>query len=187
MNNQSNHLREELKLAGATDAEIKELMPLSNSLKRLNSSRASISKAKSHTHYQSKWKILLPIGITSILGLAIGVALVILSQTVLPGSLLYPVQKLSDNVSMSMDSNYREMVMMQRAQEVKLLIAEHANSNLVLATLNDYKSEASVYKSSSTNYAAFEYCKSNLQQAATKATSPERQAINSTLLSLSDV
>ena len=77
--------------------------------------------------------------------------------------------------------------MMKRAQEVKQLIAEHANSSLVLATLADYQTKASAYKSVSANYAVFEYCKNNLQQAAAIAPSPERQAINKTLLSLQNV
>jgi hypothetical protein len=187
MKHQANNLREELKLAGASDSEIKELLPLAANLKQLKNSKNSLSGSTSRRQYQSKWKIFLPIGVTSITGLALGMILVILSQTVLPGSLLYPVQKLSDNVSMSVDPDYRGTVMMKRAQEVKQLIAEHANSNLVLATLADYQTEASAYKSAPANYAVFEYCKSNLQQAANIAPSSERQAIVSTLNSLSSV
>lgn len=187
MKHQPNDLREELKLTGATDSEIKELLPLAANLKQLKNSRGSQSKATVHRQRHSRWKTLLPIGITSITSLALGMTLVILSQTVLPGSVLYPIQKLSDNASMTVDPSYRGTVMMKRAQEVKQLIAKHAPSNLVMATLADYRVEASVYKSSSANYAVFDNCKEYLQQAAAIAPSPERQAINNTLLSLSDV
>ncbi|HEX4774881.1 MAG TPA: hypothetical protein VH234_05170 [Candidatus Saccharimonadales bacterium] len=187
MKHQSNNLRQELKLAGATDSEIKGLLPLATNLKQLKNSSGSLSKYQSRRQYQSRWKKLLPIGITSITGLALGMALVISSQTVLPGSMLYPVQKLSDNLSMSVDPDFRGTVMMKRAQEVKQLIAEHANSNLVLATLADYQTEASAYKSAPANYAVFEYCKTNLQQAANMAPSSEREVINNTLISLSNV
>lgn len=182
MNHQSNSLRKELELAGATDSEIKELLPLASRLKQLKS-----SKAVPRRRHRTRWQSLLPVGITSLTGLAMGMALVILSQSVLPGSLLYPVQKLSDNVSMSVDPAYRGTVMMKRAQQVKQLIAEHASSNLVLATLADYQTEATAYKSAPANYTVFEYCKSNLQQAANMAPALERQAINKTLSSLNDV
>lgn len=186
MKNQSNNLRQELRSAGASHSEITELLPLASTLGQLKSSKDSQSMA-SRTQHKSRWKVLVPIGLTSISSIAIGMALIIFSQTVLPGSLLYPVQKLSDNVSMSVDSGYRGTVMMKRAQEVKQLIAEHASSKLVLATLADYQTEASAYKSAPANYAAFEYCKSNLQQAAIMAPSSERKAINNTLSSLNDV
>jgi hypothetical protein len=187
MKQQPDNLRQELKLAGATNAEIEELLPLTHSLKALKTSTLSSSKAILSGQHQRRWKTLLPIGLTSVTGLALGMALVIVSQTVLPGSRLYPVQKFSDNVSMAVDTNYRGTVMMKRAREVKQLIADHASSNLVLATLADYRNEASTYKSVSANYAVFEYCKANLQQAATIAPSSERQAINNTLSSLRNV
>lgn len=187
MKHQLTNLREELKLAGATDSEIKGLLPLAANLKQLKNSKGPLSKAILDRQDTSRGKILLPIGITSITGLVLGMALVILSQTTLPGSILYPIQKLSDSMAVSIDPDYRGIVMMKRAQEVKQLVADHASSSLVLATLSDYKIEASIYKSASTNYAAFKYCKSSLQQAATAAPNPERQAINNTLSSLSDV
>lgn len=187
MKHQPNNLREELKLAGATNAETKELLPLATSLKRLKDSKDSLSKGKLPRRHQNRWKILWPIGIPSIMSLALGMALVILSQTTLPGNLLYPVQKLSDNISMSVDPNYRGTVMMKRAQQVKQLIAEHASPNLVLAALADYQTEALVYKSASANYAVYEYCKASLRQAAAIAPSSERQAIDTTLSSLSNV
>ena len=176
MKNQShNNLTEELKLAGAADSEVNGLVSVASKLGRLKNAKTS------------SWKTLVPVGLTSLTGLALGMTLVILSQTVLPGSLLYPVQKLSDNVAMGVNPEYRGTVMMKRAQEVKQLITDQANSNLVLATLADYQTEAAAYKSASANYAVFEYCKSNLQQAAAKAPNPERQAINKALLTLKNV
>jgi hypothetical protein len=77
--------------------------------------------------------------------------------------------------------------MMRRAQQVQQLVAGHAGSPVVLATLADYRTEASAYKSTSTNYAMFEYCKTSLRQAAAAAPNPERQAIDKALLALGDV
>ena len=77
--------------------------------------------------------------------------------------------------------------MMKRAAQVKQLVAAHASSSLVLATLADYRVEASAYKAISAHYAVFEYCKNNLEQAASIAPATERQAINKSLLSLQSV
>lgn len=184
MNNQAQRdLRKELKSVGASESELTELSAVAHKLERLKDHNSSLIKTPS-PKYQSKWSRLLPTGLLSLGGLLVGMALVIFSQTVLPGSVLYPVQKLSDKVSMSMDPNYRATIMMKRAQEVKQLIADHASSSLVLATLSDYQAEAATYKSVPANYSVFEYCKNNLQQAAAIAPSQERQAINKTLVSL---
>jgi hypothetical protein len=166
------NLSQELKLAGASDSEANELAGIANNLKLL--------EQKS----RNSRKIFVPIGLATSMGTIIGMALIIFSQTVLPGNWLYPVQQLSDNTAVSINSDYRGTVMMKRAQQVKQLIAEHADSSIVLATLADYQTEASAYKSDGTNYAVFEYCKSNLQQAATMAPSSERSAITDTLSSL---
>lgn len=177
-------LKKELKAAGASQADLQQLLPIASSLSLLKNNKQQKSQhAKQGLH---SFKFAKPLGFIAS-GLVIGMVLVMVSQTVLPGSTLYPVQKLSDSVAMSANPDYRGVVMMKRAQEVKQLIAEHANSNVVLATLADYQNEASVYKSAPANYAAFEYCKTNLQQAAAMAPSAERRAINFTLSSLNDV
>jgi len=182
-----NHLKKELRSAGAPDSEVDGLLSVATSLKQLKSAEASFTHPKLPDKRASNWRKLIPLGLTSLSGLALGMALVVLAQTVSPGSWLYPVQKLSDSVAMAVDPSYRGTVMMKRAQEVKQLIAGHANPDLVLATLADYQSEAAAYKSVPANYAVYEYCKSNLKQAAAAAPEPERQAINNALTNLKDV
>lgn len=169
------NLRRELKQAGATDSEVAELLPVAKSLRQLT--RVPRNRPVAIIH----------VGVTALAGLALGMALVVFSQTSLPGSWLYPVQKLSDNVAIHMQPDYRGTVMMKRAQEVKELIVAHSSSKVVLATLSDYSDEAATYKTAPANYAAFEFCKESLQQAAKMATSSERQAINAALTSLSQV
>lgn len=176
------HLRTELTSAGASAAEVDTLIDVASSLTHLQDHRSNTA-VRPHR----RWRTFVPFGLTSLSGIALGMALVIFSQTVLPGSWLYPVQALSDTVAVSVDSGYKGTVMMKRAEQVKQLIAAHASSNVVLATLADYKTEAAQYKSIATNYAAFEYCKTSLQQAAAIAPSTERQAIVGTLDSLNTV
>lgn len=187
MKRKSDNLEEDLKSKGATDSEVSELLVIAANLKRLKTTNNLDIKPAIREQKLSKWGKPIPIVLTTLTGLVFGMFIVVLSQTVLPGSALYPVQKLSDNVSMSLDPNYRGTVMMKRAQEVKQLVADHATSNLVIATLADYQTEASAYKSVPANYTVFEYCKANLQQAAVMASNSERQDINDTLSSLSKV
>jgi len=181
------HLREELKSAGANSQEINELVAVAGNLKQLKSAGKSLAKPAGSRQRRSRWAIIVPVGLTALSGLALGMALVIFSQTVLPGSWLYPVQKLSDNVAVAVHSQYRGTIMMRRAQQVQQLVARRASSPVVLATLADYRAEASAYQSTSTNYAMFEYCKTSLRQAAVIAPNPERQAIDKALLALGDV
>jgi ABC-type lipoprotein release transport system permease subunit len=182
-----NNLQEELKSAGASVSEISEFIGIASNLKQLKKPNNSLTKLVGFRQRQHGWRTSISIGLTSLGGIALGMAIIIFSQTVLPGSRLYFVQKLSDKVAVTLDSGYRGTVMMKRAQEVKQLVAVHASPNIVLATLAEYRIEASTYKSASNNYAVFEYCKSNLQQATIMATNPERQAINNALSSLKNV
>ena len=168
-------LRQELQAAGADGPEINELLAIANGLKKLPTS---------DNQKPRRWRLFAPFVLTSLAGIAIGMALVIFSQTVLPGSRLYAIQKLSDNAAVSLDSNYRGTIMMKRAQQVKQLVAKRASPSIILATLDDYQREATAYKSMPANYSVFEYCKNNLEQAANSAPGPEREVINNTLNSL---
>jgi hypothetical protein len=167
----------ELQVAGADEAEINKLLPIAIGLRKLSTPRQKTPR----------WKTpLLATGMT-VAGLALGMALVIFSQAAMPGDWLYPVQKISDNAAVTLRPSYRGTVMMKRADQVKQLVAENARSGAVFTALADYQSEAAAYKSDAANYALFDYCKADLQQAANKATGPERTAITQTLASLQDV
>lgn len=181
----SDALRSELKAAGAHGREVNELRALAASLKGLKGSSKPLPKPAARYRRPSRWQTILPAGLITLAGVAFGMALVIFSQTVLPGSWLYPVQKLSDNATAAIHPEYRGTIMMRRAQQVKELVAEHAGSSSVLKALADYRTEASAYKSTATNYAVFEYCKTSLRQAAAIAPDPQKQAINDALSSLS--
>jgi hypothetical protein len=172
-------IRQELKSAGARGREVDQLAAIASNLRQL--------KSASH-HKRRSWRTtMLPAGITATAGLALGMALIILSQTVLPGSRLYPVQKLSDNAAIAIHPQYRGTIMMRRARQVQQLVAARAGSTTVLAALDDYQVEASAYKSSTANYAMFEHCKTSLRQAAAAAPQSERQAIDQDLAALNDV
>jgi hypothetical protein len=167
-------LQQELLSAGASAAEARELLPIASKLNSLKASKAA-----------GRWLKILKSATFVASGLALGISLIIVAQPALPTSWLYPLQAFSDSVAIRIHPQYRANVMMKRAQQVNQLVADHAGSKQVLATLADYTSEASAYKSTPrANYAAFEYCKTNLQQAAKAAPASVRQAISDSLQSL---
>ena len=170
-------LRKELLLAGASPAETQDLLPIASRLSSLQASKKA-----------SRWlSIIKPAAFTAT-GLALGAFLIITAQAVSANSWLYPVQKFSDHVAISVHPQYRANVMMKRAQQVNQLVAAHASPQQVLATLADYTREASTYKTMPhANYAAFEYCKTNLQQALAASTLSVHQAIASSLQSLENI
>lgn len=170
-------LRQELRAAGAGETEIDTLLPIAASLRKL-----PVPGQKA-----LRWKMPLLTASTAIAGLAIGMALAIFSQAAMPGSWLYPVQKISDAAAVALHPSYRGTVMMKRADQVKQLVADKAGQRAVFTALADYRTEAAAYKSTAGNYALFDYCKSDLQQAADKATGSEHDAIAKTLNSLQDV
>jgi hypothetical protein len=175
-------LRKELLAAGASAAEVKELLPLASKLNLLKDNGPMTAKNSERTR---RWlRIVKPAAFVAS-GLAAGMFVIIISQAALPTSWLFPVQKFSDHVAISIHPQFRANVMMKRAQQVNQLVASHANSKQVLATLADYSSEAAAYKSTAhANYAAFEYCKTNLQQAASAASPDVRRAISTSLQSI---
>lgn len=118
-------------------------------------------------------------------GAVLGMALVIFSQSVAPTSWLYPVQELSDRGAIMIHPEYRATVMMRRARQVNELIGVAAAPATIKATLASYDSEAASYKAMAhANYAAFEYCQTNLRQAAAAAPGSVRQSILDSLDSL---
>jgi hypothetical protein len=166
-------LTKELTAAGASQAEVRQLVPIAANLSLLKASKPK----RAFTFAQ-------PLSFAAA-GLVMGMFLVIVSQAALPTSWLYPVQKLSDSVAIDVHSQYRATIMMKRAQQVNQLVANHASANEVLAALADYTNEASAYKTMPhASYSAFEYCKSNLQQASAAASPSVRQAISGSLDSL---
>jgi citrate lyase gamma subunit len=177
MNNRPQHkLHQELRTAGASADETRELMLVANKLRTLQA-------AKPPRH--SLWVRFAPFAATAFAFLLIGTSTVTFAQSSLPGDWLYPVKRLSENAAVAVDSNYRATLMMRRAEEVNQLVGKHASTQTILATLADYKVQAVTYKTK--DYAAFSYCKSALQQAAAKATPHEQQMIASTLSSLRDI
>jgi hypothetical protein len=164
-------LRQELRQAGASASETAELSAIASRLQ-------AISRPNVPSLGRPFWQFAL----ATLSGLIVGAGLLAYAQTSLPGNWSYPLKRLSENTAVAIDPAYRATLMMRRSEEVKSLVNRHAGSNQVLATLGAYRSQAAAYKS--TNYAAFEYCRNNLTQAASAARPSDQAAITQTLTSL---
>ena len=179
-----NTLSDELLSVGAGTDEARELSRLALALGELKYTRAEQTSAFSSL--KKSRRVWLPAVTAGIIGAALGMILITLAQTSLPGAPLYPLKRASEGVAVSVQSNYRGTIMMRRAQEVQALVNQHANQELVLGTLADYRLDAQAYEQTSAHYSLFEYCKSSLQQAEAQATASEREAIQQTLDTLRD-
>lgn len=176
MNGHDTRLRRELRLAGADASEIDELTSVAMRLRLLKPAAKTRGKV---------WPGALKPALMASSGLLLGVIVVMLAQSAAPTSWLYPVQKLSDAVAVKAHPGYRGTVMMRRAQQVNELVADHASPKVIMSTLDSYDAEAAGYKAmSGADYAAFDYCKTNLQQAAAAAPHSVRSAIDTSLESL---
>lgn len=176
-------LHQELEAAGAKPKDATQLTQLATGLTRLKAAGPQLVTPKP-SHRIWRWPVW-PSVATALGGVVAGVVVVSLAQTSLPGNWLYPVKRASEAVAIQIQPDYRGVVMMRRAQEVRELVGQNGSPELVATTLHDYSTEAIAYKAqTSQNYAAFRYCQSNLQQAAGQAQGSERQAITATLASL---
>ena len=176
-------LRQELKSAGAKDEELGGLVEISYHLKRLKPA-AVFTKLHRPMFRRRAWLLS---GAALVLGLTAGTSVVSFAQTSLPGNALYPVKTFSEKVAVTTVPNYRATVMMRRAQEVNELVTHHAAPELVLTTLNRYKTVAAGYRPQKANYQAFVYCKTSLQQAQAFAGGSERQAIAQSVAAIPDI
>lgn len=179
--NKTQKLQQELRAAGASAHEARELSGLALQLKGLEGGQVAAGRK----NWKLTWMRHLPVAAALLLCVLVGMATVTFSQASLPGSMLYPVKRLSENSLASVHPGFKGTMMMRRAQEVKTLVASHASDDTILATLSDYQREAAAYKTS--NYAVFEYCKDSLTAAVPGATPAVQRAINDTLKSLQAV
>jgi hypothetical protein len=191
-------LQQELRDEGASPGEASQLEALAIQLQSLKSyrdyrdalevSKKSVPAQKSAQKSARKSAMrtrLAPIAIIIALLVGIGLSLAILSQSSLPGQILYPVKKLSENAIATFDPDYKGTMMTRRSQEVKDLVSRHAGQGLVLSTIYAYQNDARGYKTY--NYEVLEKCKDNLTAARRDASPDERRAIDATLETLKNI
>jgi len=175
-------LRKELRASGATAQEAGQLSRLAHDLRLL---RQEGQDANDKNLLPLTLRRLIVPSLYIVLGVITGVFVLSSAQAALPNSWLFPVQKFSDNLTVRLYPQYRETIMMKRADQVNELVARRASDRATLDALADYTEIAAEYKSAPhANYAAFRYCKSRLMQAANGANPEVGRAIRGSLESL---
>jgi hypothetical protein len=175
-----NQLESELRDAGASSSEVNNLAKVAISLRDLNGQEPgfTIRQAAPRPLFRTRIRVLIA-GLSTVAIVGAGIAIASIAQTAFPGNFLYPVKRFTENVAVIAQPSYRGTVMMQRAQEVKQLVALNKNSRLIDATLQSYKLEAAAYKGG--NYADYEYCENTLRQAENMSSGENRLAIAETI------
>lgn len=174
-------LHSELRGTGASESEARELTALAGRLGDLKNA----SPSPTHVFGRRLWVRFVPASLAGAVFLLLGMSSVTFAQSSMPGNWLYPVKRLSEDVTVKANPNYRATLMMRRADEVRALIANHANPLLVNDTITAYKAQAAAYTNKH-NYAAFEYCETSLKLAAANATPGEKSMIDNSLEKLHD-
>jgi hypothetical protein len=184
-NNNAHPLEQELLEAGASQDEAQTLANIAQSLHQLKGTEpppaGDIRLRLPLPRRRSRLAALI-FGLGLVGSLAVGLAIASVAQTTYPSNFLYPVKRLTENLAVMIQPNYRGVLMMRRAVEVKQLVAVHAEPQLINATLASYKTQVADYKGG--NYEDFEYCESTLRQAEKIATGTERTAIAQTIASV---
>jgi hypothetical protein len=172
-------LRHELRLAGATREEIRALIPIATQLQALPKT------IKRHHTSVFRWPIL---AASSLVSLAIIVfAMLLAMPAITPGNPFAAMQHGADNIAIAVHPNYRDTVMMKQADQINALVASHAATKTVLASLADYRTTVGAYTGRSPHYGTVEYCRAELRKAANRASEPERNIITASLQNIQSV
>lgn len=152
MNEELEKLFEELKIEGASEKELEELVPVLNRLSAVKKhERSYLLKRKfleektmevKRFAFFPKWFFAPAIAFS--LFLLIGVASVTYaSQKTLPGDSLYPIKRLTESARTLIDSNFKKDAIVRRSVEVRRLTEEKQEKpKLINKAIDDFKKES---------------------------------------------
>lgn len=178
-------IRNELLAAGASEDDALELSMLATIVAQLKNERSLKKPSWLQSMFMSRRRGLV-YGLSAITA-AIFIAVIGLSvaaQSSLPGGKLYSVKLWSETSIAIIDPGFKKTMMMRRAEEVKDLIATHASSSLIIATLDDYQSDVRTYKIM--DQRVIEYCTNKLRSARPNASPDIKAAIDKAIGTIQD-
>ncbi len=185
MNDLENIIKE-LKQSGASAKEAEELGLLSKNISNLyRFERSQFTKTSFLLHFPghgeglrySKWLILSFMAI--ILMLSAGSYTIVDAQNSLPGDLLYPVKRLTENIVSAVNPSFSGQMLKRRSEEIKALSAQNNSSNLQ-GTINDY--EQTLNKNNKINLRSVEQSAQNLEEASKSASLNNKPEIEKVIL-----
>ena len=111
---------------------------------------------------------------------------VALAQKSLPGDVLYPIKRLSENIAVSLKPSLEQGIVVRRSQEVKDLVEQKEDPELVKNTLDDFSEDSQKAKSEGRANGNLEEGVRNLENARERSSDDERKQIDETLKKLED-
>lgn len=172
------NLVKELKEAGASENQAQDLSLFSKNLSNLyNFNRSNevksefiLRKTPSGFSYFSK-KLFLSTMLS--LFLLLGFASFVNAQSALPGDLLYPLKRLSENVVAAVDPSFKNVILQRRSEEIKALSNSEQNSKLN-ETIQEYQKDLNASKN--LNLENIQQSELNLREAKKASISAENKS-----------
>ena len=118
--------------------------------------------------------------------LVLGAGSVVFAQKSLPGDVLYPVKRLSENVAISLNPALEQEIVVRRSQEVKDLVEKKEDPQLVKNTLEDFSEDSQKAKNKGQANGKLEESVKNLEEAKERSSDDEKKQIEETLKKLEE-
>src|SRR3989344_2268940 len=188
-------LVKELKIRGLSQTEAEELGEAAKSIGQIGRFTRSnevkeqfLIKLLGTKEKQSfVWPRLFAPAIAFVLILAVlGTGSVVFAQKSLPGDVLYPLKRLSENVAVSLNPALEQEIVVRRSQEVKDLVEQKEDPELVKDTLDDFSKDSQKAKSEGNANGNIEEGVRNLEDARERSSDDERRQIEETLKKLEE-
>src|SRR3990167_8765328 len=111
---------------------------------------------------------------------------VALAQKSLPGDVLYPIKRLSENIAVSLKPSLEQGIVVRRSQEVLDLVEQKEDPELVKNTLDDFSEDSQKAKSEGHANGNLEEGVRNLEDARERSSEVERKQIDEALKKLEE-
>src|SRR3990167_5433237 len=192
---QNDDLEKELKIRGLSQAETEELGQVAESITQIGRfSRSEKVKEQflvkllgARKRESFAWSRLFAPAVAFVLILAVlGTGSVVFAQKSLPGDVFYPLKRLSENVAVSLNPALEQKIVVRRSQEVKDLVEQKEDPELVKDTLDDFSEDSQKAKSEGRANGNLEEGVRNLENARERSSDDERKQIDETLKKLED-
>lgn len=139
---------QELKLEGVNKKDVEELFAISKKLSKLseiklseNYKKALLEKFKENASKKS-WHhrpaFFAPI-LVLVLFLLVSFTTIASAQKSLPGDPLYPVKRISEDIAVKLNPDFKKQIVTRRAEEVKSLVNDKKNPSVLNNAIKDYK------------------------------------------------
>jgi len=192
---QNDDLEKELKIRGLSQAQAEELGEVAKNIGQIGRfSRSNEVKEQflvkllgTGKKESFAWPRLFAPAVAFVLILIfLGAGSVVFAQKSLPGDVLYPVKRLSENVAVFLNPQLQQEIVVRRSQEVKDLVEQKEDSELVKNALDDFSEDSQKAKNKGQTDGRLEESVRNLEDARERSSESEKKQIDETLKKLEE-